>query len=258
MSIITFTTDWTNHTHYAGIVKGKILSLHKNLTLVDIAHNIAPHHTAQAAFILRNCFSYYPKGTVHLIDIKTASATLKPIVIFKEGYYFICQDDGLYSLIFHDAPDEVIDISIFPLTHTSFPAIDIFAPTAVHLAKEKSLQALGPPTSLENESMLLRPTIEKRSITGHIIFIDGYGNAITNITRELFERVGENRQPEILIQSNRHIISKLSSCYNEVDNGDLLALFNVSGLLEIAVNAGNISELLGLSTRSTIMIKFKE
>ncbi len=258
MSIITLTTDWNNKSHYQGAMKGKLLSLFKSASIVDISHEIEVHNIVQAAFTLRNCLPYYPKGTVHIIDIDSASKTYKPVVILKNQHYFICSDNGLYSLIFTTPPEEVIEITRFPVTQTTFPALDVFVPSAIHLARQKPLKSLGDPVSLSKENMPLRPAIEKNTIIGHVIYIDNYGNAITNITKELFERVGQEKPFDIFIQSNRNRISKISDYYDAVENGDLVALFNISDLLEVAINKGNIAELLGLSSHSSIIVKFKE
>ncbi|HEX2975572.1 MAG TPA: SAM hydroxide adenosyltransferase, partial [Bacteroidales bacterium] len=118
----------------------------------------------------------------------------------------------------------------------------------------KQLSDIGKPVSTINDKLPLRATIDKEVIIGSILFIDSYGNAISNITREVFFRVFENRQFRILIQSNRNHTGKISSKYSDVPVGDLLARFNQLDLLEIAVNGENVSELLGISVGSVVRV----
>jgi S-adenosylmethionine hydrolase len=104
------------------------------------------------------------------------------------------------------------------------------------------------------EKLPLRATIDKDVIIGSILFIDSYGNVISNITREVFYRVFEKKDYKILIQSNRNYTSKISSRYSDVPVGELLAKFNQLELLELSINGANISELLGISVGSVVRV----
>jgi S-adenosylmethionine hydrolase len=100
----------------------------------------------------------------------------------------------------------------------------------------------------------LRATIDKNVIIGSIIFIDSYGNAISNITREVFYRVFEGKEYRILIQSNKNYTEKILEKYSDVPVGEMLARFNSLDLLEIAINGANVSELLSLAVGSVVRI----
>jgi len=108
------------------------------------------------------------------------------------------------------------------------------------------------------ERIPLRAAIDQSVITGSVIYIDSFRNAITNITRDLFDRIGDNRPFEIYVQSNHYVINRLNNYYHETAPGEILAIFNSVGLLEIAINKGNAADLLNLSTNSSIRVKFKE
>ena len=108
------------------------------------------------------------------------------------------------------------------------------------------------------ERIPLRAAIDKSGITGSVIYIDSFRNAITNITRDLFDRIGEGRAFEIYPQNNYYIITRLNNFYHETAPGEILAIFNSVGLLEIAISKGNAADLLNLSTNSSVRIKFKE
>ena len=130
----------------------------------------------------------------------------------------------------------------------SFPGLSVFSKVACEIIKKTPLKNIGEPVSDYSKQIPLRATIEDNSITGTVIYIDSYGDAITNISRELFERIGKGRAFEIYVQSKHYKITELNTYYSETTEGDLLALFNSVGLLEIAIRNGSAKELLNLNT----------
>ena len=122
------------------------------------------------------------------------------------------------------------------------------------LFQERNLSDLGKPVKTISERVPLRATIDKDVIIGSIIFIDSYGNAISNITREVFYRVFENKDYRILIQSNKNYTDHISEKYSDVPVGEMLARFNQLDLLEISINGADVSELLSLSVGSVVRI----
>ena len=258
MPIITLTSDWNQDDFYLAAVKGEILQNCPNINVIDISHQVQAFNIAQAAFIIKNSFSNFPKGTVHIIAINSNSEKQPRLLIFSiKGQFIISYDSGIYGLIFKEEPDEIIELKYPKKTSSTFPELYVFAPTACKIARAGKLAALGEKTKKFIKSVPLRATIDDSAITGSVIYIDSYKNAITNISRELFERVGQNRDFEILIQSNHYKITSLNSNYNETSNGEILAIFNSINLLEVAINQGNAADLLGLETSSSIRIVFK-
>ena len=251
MAIITLTTDWNFQDYYLGAVKGSILSMMADVNVIDINHQIPPFNTTVASFILKNSFHYFPAGTVHIVDVNSDTKDdVNYVAVEYEGHYFIGYDNGGLSLIFQNTPSKTISIEIFSSSkNRSFQALNIFVPAAIHLCSGKPIEDLGSQlTNLKTKTQLL-PTIDDALITGTVLYFDSYQNAITNITKDLFEKIGKGRTFEIFIQSNRNIIRKISKSYQEVDAGELLAIFNVADLLEIAVQKGNVSDLLHLSIK---------
>lgn len=256
MPVITLTTDWNLDDFYIGAVKGKIISQCPDVTIIDIAHQIPNFNLAQAAFILKNSYHQFPKGTIHIIGINTEpSAGKGHVVVQAEGHFFISCDNGILDLILPDKPDAIIRLG--SEGKTTFPASAIFCQAACHLAKGKKIQDLGKPLKNLAKSVPLRATIDDSVITGSVIYIDSFQNAITNITKDLFHRVGKNKPFEILVTSNYYRITKLNKTYGETSVGEILALFNSLDLLEIAINNGNVAKLLNLNTGSTIRIQFR-
>jgi S-adenosylmethionine hydrolase len=251
MPVITLTTEWKPDDIYNGIIKGKLSNLSPGTVIVDNAGNIPVFNIARAAFIIRNTFANYPEGSVHLICVHSEALKEQDYLIVKaKNHFFIGTDNGIFNLILNSEPDEAVKIDNRGLHNE----LEIFALTAADLISGKLLSELGKPVKSISERLPLRATIDKDVIIGSIIFIDSYGNAISNITREVFFRVFENRKYRILIQSNKNYTDYISERYSDVPVGELLAKFNQLDLLEIAINGADVSELLSIEVGSVVRI----
>lgn len=258
MPVITLTSDWGFHDHYVAALKGRILELDNSLSVVDLNHNVTPFNIAQAAFIIRNSFPFFPAGTIHLICVNTEAQNGKScLAVAAEGHFFILGNNGLPGLIFdEEQPLKAVSIEKFGPCHSTFPELELFVPAACHIARTGKIEDLGKKIPQPDRQVPLRPTIDESVITGSVIYIDSYQNAITNISKSFMERIGKGRKFEIFIKSNHYRINRINLFYSETQVGELLAIFNSSGLLEIAINNGNAANLLGLSVGSAIRIKF--
>ena len=251
MPVITLTTEWNPDDFYNGIIKGKICSLSPGSVIIDNAGSIAPFNISHASFIIRNTYNNYPKGSVHIICVHSESNKERDLLIVKaRDHFFIGTDNGIFNLILNSEPDEVVKLD----NKKNNDELDIFAKAAAGLMAGKSLSELGEPVKGLSERVPLRATIDKDVIIGSVIFIDSYGNAISNITREVFYRVFENKDFRILIQSNKNYTSRISLKYSDVPVGEMLAMFNSLDLLEISINGADIAELLGISIGSAIRV----
>jgi len=258
MHVITLTTDWNQKDFYLAAIKGKLLGICPDIKIFDLSHDVPPFNTAQAAFIVKNSYRHFPEGSIHIIGVNSKSGKRnRYLAILMDGQYFITYDNGIYGLLFRDEPEEAVEIKPPEQIATSFPELDVFIDAACLLVKKGKLNLLGPVVSDFSKTLPLRATIDKSSISGSIIYIDSYRNAITNITSELFDRIGHGRKFEIMVQSNRYKITRLNKIYGETTTGEILALFNSVGLLEIAINLGNAAELLGLEINSGVRVSFK-
>ncbi len=258
MPVITLTTDWNSDDYYIGAFKGRILKRFQNANIIDITHKINPFNISKAAFVLRNSYHHFPEGTIHIVFINAEPSEQRPFLIAKfREHYFIGSDNGVFDLIFSKKPELIIRLKT-PEQHTlnSFSAFDIFSDTACSLMEGRIITELGDKVNEYNHKTPLRATIEDKSITGSVIYIDSYFNAITNITRELFERVCKDRKFEIYVQSKHYKITSINSFYHQSPAGELLAIFNSAGLLEIAINNGNAARLLNLEINSTVRVEF--
>ncbi len=258
MAIITLTTDLGDKDIYQAALKGSILKLLPSVNIVDITHSVAAFNVQQAAFILKNSFHYFPDGSVHLIGIDTVySEDTRYLAIEYKKHFFVGADNGIFSLMFNDVPDQMVEINIMQdLKFLHFPLADIFVKAAVHLAKGDLLDEIGLPVSSIENKMNLQPVIERNLIKGVVIYIDSFQNVITNITKEFFNRIQQGRQFTLYFKRNE-TINQLSWHYNEVPEGEKLCLFGISDHLEIAINKGNASGLLGLNLGDSVIIEFE-
>lgn len=252
---VTLTTDWGNHDFYLGMLLGKLYSLSPELKLVELSHNVPAFNYMHAAFLIKHSFVHFPKGSIHICMVNSDTSDNMRMLFFEyHGHYFIIPDNGTISLIVDIFPDVVHAI---PVDDTrSFGSLD-----AVTLAVEAVLSENAQTDFAIEASGIKRftpilPVPENDGITGSVIYIDSYFNAITNITYDDFETIRKSRKFSIYVHRYSHGIIKLSNSYKDVEKGDLLALFNSLGLLEIAVREGFAAQMYNLSVGSNIMVCF--
>jgi Uncharacterized conserved protein len=251
MPVITLTTEWKSNDIYYGIIKGKLSSKCPGTIVIDNAGNIPAFNISLASFIIRNTYNNYPKGSVHIICVHSeAHKDQDHLIVRARDHFFIGTDNGIFNLILNSDPEEVIKID----NQGSSDELEIFAKAAADLMAGKKPSDLGKSVKTLSERVPLRATIDKDVIIGSIIFIDSFGNTISNITREVFYRVFENKAYKIFIQSNKNYTDQISMKYSDVPVGEMLARFNQLDLLEIAINGADVSELLSLSVGSVVRI----
>ncbi|HUX55028.1 MAG TPA: SAM-dependent chlorinase/fluorinase [Williamwhitmania sp.] len=255
MAIITLTTDWGRMDYYVGALKGELLNGCPTATIVDISHHIPPFNVQQAAFVVRNSYQHFPKGTVHIIGVNSEPTAKNPLVAVQaDGQYFLGADTGVFSLSIRTNPDKVIRLSYEPIS--GFSALHVFGSAATHLANGGAIDELGEPYTSIAQMIPLRAAFEDSLINGTIIYIDSFNNVITNISNDLFERVGQNRAFEIYVQSFHNKLTTICNTYSDALPGELLAIFNSVGLLEVAIHNGKAAELLSLDIGSAVRVKF--
>jgi S-adenosyl-L-methionine hydrolase (adenosine-forming) len=251
MPVITLTTEWKPNDIYYGIIKGKLCSKCPDTVIIDNAGNIPAFNIAHASFVIRNTYNNYPKGTVHVICVHSEAGEKQDhLIVRAKDHYFVGTDNGIFNLILNGEPEEVIKIE----HNGTLDELEIFASAAADILAGKKLSDLGTTVKSLSERYPLRATIDKDVIIGSVIFIDSYGNAISNITREIFFRVFDDRKFRIQIQSNKNYTENISQRYSDVAVGEMLARFNQFDLLEISINGADVSELLNITVGSAIRV----
>lgn len=277
MAIITLTTDFGEKDYFAGAVKGAIYSELSDVRIVDISHSVSPFHISEAAYIIKNAYKSFPKGSIHIIGIDSElTPENKHLAVKLDDHYFICANNGILSLLASEIkPEKVVEINIHDKIQTNFPVLDVFVKVACHLARGGTLEVIGKSVSDIKYLKQIEPTInaEKDQILGHVIYIDNYGNVITNISRKLFDNVGKGRN--FTIRARRVNFSEIHETYSHAINFDVekekrkeedgkkLAVFNSAGYIELAMyksnpsTFGSASSLFGLEYRDHVTIKFE-
>lgn len=259
MAIITLTSDWGLSDYYVPAVKGAIFSVLPDVNVVDITHNIEPFDVRSAAFIVKNCYKNFPKGTIHILAIDTEESISNPHVVVKANdHYFVGTDNSIFSLIIDQDPYEAVIIDVTQDSDFfTFSTRDRFVKVAIMLYNNVSLSEIGTPYTLK-ERIEFKPTYDSKSIHGLVNYIDSYENLVTNINKPLFEKIRNGRNFTIKLCSGIYKINTIRKSYQEVPEPDILALFGTHGFLEIALNHGKAASLLGIERDSAVDIYFED
>lgn len=275
MAIITLTTDFGEKDHFTGATKGAIYSELPNVNIVDISHKVSPFNIPEAAYVIQNAYSSFPKGTIHIIGIDSELNEENQHIAMKlDAHYFICANNGIMSMICSEiAPEKMVEINIHDKIQTSFPVLDVFVKVACHIARGGTLEVIGKPINTIKPINNLKPYVneDKTKIIGSVIYIDNYGNVVTNVRKKFFETIQKGRKFEITARQYKFktIYKKYSDFVNfdipkekRQDEGKGLVVFNSGGFLEIAMyksdskKHGSAATLMGLEVRDTIGIDF--
>jgi len=275
MAIITLTTDFGEKDYFAGATKGAIYSEMPDVRIVDISHSISPFNILEAAYIIQNAYTSFPKGTIHIIGIDSEiNPENKHIAIKLDDHYFICANNGIMSMICSEiAPEKIVEINIHDNIQSSFPVLDIFVQVACHIARGGTLEVIGKAISEIRPIKNMVPFVndDKTQIIGNVIYINNYGNVVTNIKRSFFETIQKGRDFEI--SARHYTFKKIHKKYSDIvnfeipenkrhDEGRKLVVFNSGNFLEIAVyksnsaTVGSASTLLGLGLMDAVSVNF--
>jgi S-adenosylmethionine hydrolase len=252
---ITITTDAGTESVYVSAFKGILYSAFQEVMVTEINTNIATRNIQQAAFYLQNTYKYYPKETLHIIDVDSSFVLHKRLLYTKhENHHFIALDNGVLSLVLPDIQLEVFEVEMGDLITQS--RYQKFAFAAQHILNSTLTIETFKPVTLYKTFPQQLPSIMGNRITAHVLAIDKYGNCITNLT--LIELLRYSKGRKILVRLPLgEVIEGLNESYYDVDSGDYVCIKNNMGLIEIAIHNSNASNLLGLHDKSPIIFEFE-
>ncbi len=235
--IITLITDFGLQDGYVGVMKGVIANINPSAKIIDISNNIKPQDVFQAAYVLYNSYSYFPKGTIHVVVVDPGVGSKRKILCLKaKDYFFLAPDNGVLSLIVvgeeYPSIREVTNKEFFlQKISNTFHGRDIFAPLAAHLSNGVSHKSLGKRISSIKEINLPKPIRSPGGVLkAEIIHVDGFGNLVTNINKEVFNRMDSKSKSPLIIAGKKRI-KKVSKSYTDVGDKEPLAIFGSSGYL---------------------------
>jgi len=275
MSIITLTTDFGLKDHFVGALKGKIISGYNEAVIIDISHDIDLFNVSEASYIVGAAYNSFPKNSVHIIGVDAElTKDNRHIAMQWNDHYFVCADNGILSMLTQKIkPQKIVEINIHDRLADGSTEMDVFVAVACHLAKGGQLSVIGREIKEIKEISELQPVIsnDNNSIKGYIVYIDHFGNCVTNISHKLIKEVAKGRDFEIRFSTKT--IKSVRKNYSDFiirepftikdHEGDKLALFNEAGYLEIAIYRSNPSTvgtahtLLGLKFRDVVNVVFK-
>ncbi len=263
--LITLTTDFGTRDSYVGVMKGVLLGICPTAHLVDITHAITPQNVVEAVFVLDTFVPYFPPGTIHLVVVDPGvGSERRALALATPDAYFVGPDNGVFSIIWQTALARwsTTDVRAVELTEPRFwrmPASatfhgrDIFAPVAAHLAQGVALTALGP--DLDTITLLEVPApvrTDSNSLRGQIVYVDHFGNCISNITTTHLAPFGAMH--DLVISVGKHTITGICYTYAAVAPGAALALIGSSGHLEVAIRDGNAHQLLAIAPGTIVVV----
>lgn len=256
MPTVTLTTDWGIRDFYAAALKGALLSANEKFVLVDITHHVDPFDLTKASFVFKNAFLFFPTGTIHLVAVSSQmDANASWLIAAFKNHKIVCKDDGFLSLITNEEYQQIVRVD-YSGGLTPAKERELMVSIASGLAKNIPLDSFGPLINDYKRSNLFSPVVDESLIKGAVIYVDEFGNVVSNISNHLFENARKGRRFEIDARRQQYIIRTLNNRYEDSDRGELLALFNSSGLLEISVRHGDAAGLLGLKFGDTVRVMF--
>jgi S-adenosylmethionine hydrolase len=256
---ITLTTDFGDTSPYVAVMKGVILAINPGARLVDLTHQIPPQDIQHAAFFLRTAIPYFPPETLHVVVVDPGVGTDRAILhVEGQRHRLLAPDNGCWTLvpgIDKACVRHVTSRQFFrPQVSNTFHGRDIFAPVAAYLSRGLDPALLGPVVSQWIELQLPAPRVDKRSVAGEVIFVDRFGNLLTNIPAELVG--GEPTSLKIGRRSLRRGFRWVKS-YGEAKPGDLVALISSDSHVEVAVVQGNAAQKLRAAAGTPIRLEWK-
>ncbi len=256
--VIALLSDFGSQDHYVGTMKGVILGICPDATLVDITHDIAPHDVLDGALELAAAYRFFPAGTIFLAVVDPGVGSPRRGIAAELGdYRFVCPDNGLLSVVTRDVqPKKVVELTerryARPTVSRTFDGRDRFAPAAAWLGKGIQLPALGRNLAAIQRLDVPQPEINDQEMIGAVLRVDRFGNLVTNIDRKSFEKFSSGAS--VHINAAGTPVKRLVATYAEIQNGEVCALFGSTDHLELAANAGSAADALGLRRGAPVRI----
>ncbi|MDQ7787585.1 MAG: SAM-dependent chlorinase/fluorinase [Thermodesulfovibrionales bacterium] len=259
--IITLTTDFGDRNPFSGIMKGVILTINPAVNIIDITHNISPHTISEAAYSLEMSFPVFPAKTIHVavVDPEVGSPR-RPIIVATDRHYFVGPDNGIFSRVYLRTESlQVIHVTgehyFLPDRSSTFDGRDVFAPVAAWFAKGINILKFGDPITDYITLPLPTPSMPaEHIIQGEIIYIDTFGNAISNIEKQQITHLMETNPEGKLRVMIKGTEAPFKTYYSQVGDKNLYSLINSFGYLEFFTNRGNAASEFAIQVGEKVSV----
>lgn len=255
MAVITLLTDFGTKDYYVALFKGSLYTSCPSAKIVDISHSIPPYDIVTAAFFLKNVYAHFPKGTIHIARVFEQGLGVQKLLAAKyKNYYFIAPDNGFLTMVFDDKPDLIVEVD---MKQAKFNTLEEYYCRVVkEITFNNNIGSIGIATSKYIEKKAMMPVVQEDKIIGNILYIDNFGNVITNIHVDDVKRFKGKKQLRINYRKT-DFIDRVVTHYTDVPKTYSLARFNSIGYLELCINCGHAADLLGLAYGDAVQILFE-
>lgn len=255
--LVSLISDFGTVDFYLAKFKASLYRKCPAIEIIDVSHNIPIHDISLAAYQLKNLVDDFPEGSIHIVAVNNYYGSQPRYLCFEVNkQYFIGPDNGIFSLVFPELESYQLYEIFPPGEGTGYATyIYIHAVSCIHHGlpmSEFAKQATEPMIKIE-----FKPVVTSTQLRATVIHIDYFGNVVTNLTKADFDLAKAGRRFKLYYDPHDPL-EFVSKIYASVPVGDPLCLFNESGLLEIAINMGNASQLLNLKLNETIQIDFHD
>jgi S-adenosyl-L-methionine hydrolase (adenosine-forming) len=255
--VIALLTDFGTRDHYAGTMKGVVLGICPDATLVDISHDVPTHDVLAGALELSAACSYFPSGTIFLAVVDPGVGSSRRGIAAEAGdFRFVAPDNGVLTAVLDEhAPKRIVELTerkyARPTVSRTFEGRDRFAPAAAWLGRGIDLTALGRPAGAMHRLEIPQPLVETDHIEGEVVRVDHFGNLVTNIRRKTFETLAAG---PLDIRVGRHQVPRVVSTYADSPPGEVCALFGSTDHLEIAASGASAAAALDLHRGAAVHV----
>jgi hypothetical protein len=254
--IITITSDFGTKDYYSAAISGRLLSGISGASIVTVSNQITQYSIHEAAFNLRNAWAYFPEGTIHLALVnRNHNSEMQYAIIRHHNHYFIGPDNGIFGLLFDEQPELMLHLDAPETVSPTFRELDICTHAAIRIAAGDDILSLGTQVKALTESTPFRPVTENKVIKGMVVYLDNYHNAITNINRKIFSEMHSGGK--YVVRFGKYYTERIAESYANVPEGEIIATFGSSGMLEIAMKESSARNLMGIRVNDIVRIEFE-
>jgi S-adenosyl-L-methionine hydrolase (adenosine-forming) len=257
--IVTLTTDYGTSDHLVAVMKGVILKVNPDVTIVDITHAVTPFDLLDGALAIASAYPYFPPRTIHVVVVDPGVGTSRrPLLVSGQNQYFIAPDNGVLSGVFEKEENIVVrhltseHYFLQPLSNT-FHGRDVFAPVAGWLSKSWAPASMGEEITDFKRFGMPKPKEADGGLKGVVLKVDAFGNLLTNLRASDLPPDAPEKG-EVAIKIGTHAITRLVPTFASGNSGEAVAFVGSSGYVEIAVNKGNASKALGAARGAAVIL----